>query len=327
MYGSLNVVALQKVYSMPQWSHLACCPGNFEEFADVVFVVGNERLPAHSQYLASYSKLMQALMRDSPTFSKDNPLILDQQLQAFAQEDIQTFLDHVYLNHDVRSPAEAHALLRLADLFDAAKLLGKAVEYLEAASPEDMFVDKEAILRWLLLAERFDLLSFMRKCANHAAIHYQEVCKDPKFHQLGTSALKAVMRALHLLTKLYPGLHSTAIGTGQAQCPNSSMLTRPATFSTIDTAPIDGSVMHVQQHYMCKASHMFVTSDRMPHNCCAACPGHKGTWGWNLQKQMWQLQSNQAVLTKSLPRNVLDLADLIGEPPCHAGHSDSYMVW
>ena len=319
---------------MPHWSHLACCPGNFEEFADVVFVVGNERLPAHSQYLASYSKLMQALMRDSPTFSKDNPLILDQQLQAFAREDIQTFLDHVYLSRDVRSPAEAHALLRLADLFDAAKLLGKAVEYLEAASPEDMFVDKEAILRWLLLAEHFDLLSFMRKCANHAAIHYQEVCKDPKFHQLGTSALKAVMRALHLLTKLYPGLDSAAPcqrvrNFGTQQTPYfADPLMRPATFSTIDSARIDGSVMHVQQHYMCKASHMFVTSDQQTDDwICAICPGHKGIWGWNLQKQMWQLQSNQAVLTKSLPRNVLDLADLIGEPPCHAAHPARGMVW
>ena len=276
---------------------------------------------------------MQALMRDSPTFSKDNPLILGQQLQAFAREDIQTFLDHVYLNRDVRSPAEAHALLRLADLFDAAKLLGKAVEYLEAASPEDMFVDKEAILRWLLLAERFDLLSFMRKCANHAAIHYQEVCKDPKFHQLGTSALKAVMRALHLLTKLYPGLDSAAPCQrgnflGIQQTPYfADPLMRPATFSTIESARIDGSVMHVQQHYMCKASHMFVTSDNKTGDCCVTCPGHKGTWGWNLQKQMWQLQSNQAVLTKSLPRNVLDLADLIGEPPCHAVHPACGMVW
>ena len=73
-----------------------------------------------------------------------------------------------------------------------------------------MFVDKEAILRWLLLAERFDLLSFLSKCANHAAMHFRDVCKDPKFHQLGTSALKAVIRALHLLIDLYPGLQSAA---------------------------------------------------------------------------------------------------------------------
>ncbi len=98
---------------MPHWSHLASCPEGFEDFRDVVFVVGNERLPAHSQHLASYSKLMQALMRNSPTFSKDNPLVLDQQLQAFPREDIQTFLDHVYLNRGVSLSAEAHALLRL----------------------------------------------------------------------------------------------------------------------------------------------------------------------------------------------------------------------
>ncbi|KAL0038929.1 hypothetical protein WJX77_002259 [Trebouxia sp. C0004] len=78
-------------HSMPHWSHLASCPERFEDLADVVFVVGNERLPAHSQYMASDPKLMQALMRDSPTFSKDQPLLLDQQLQAFAREDVQTF--------------------------------------------------------------------------------------------------------------------------------------------------------------------------------------------------------------------------------------------
>lgn len=315
---------------MPHWSHLASCPEGFEDFADVVFIVGNERLPAHSQYLASYSKLMQALMRDSPTFSKNNPLVLEQQLRAFAREDIQTFLDHVYLIRGVSSSAEAYALLRLADLFDAAKLMGKAMEYLEAASPEDMFVDKEAILRWLLLAERFDLASFMRKCANHAAIHYQEVCKDPQFHQLGTSALKAVMRALHLLIDLYPGLQSVAPSQNYEFGGSTTYFDAPpmrsAVFSTLDIAHIGGSVMHVQQHYMCKTSQL-VTSNNKPVVPCATCPGHIGTWSWNLQKQMWQLQSNQAIVTKSLPRNVLDLADLIGEPPCHTDGIARSMAW
>ncbi|DBA77715.1 TPA: hypothetical protein ACH3X2_008410 [Trebouxia sp. C0005] len=311
---------------MPHWPHLASCPESFEDFADVVFVVGNERLPAHSQYLASYSKLMQALMRDSPTFSKDNPLVLDQQLQAFAREDIQTFLDHVYLNRDVSSSAEANALLRLADLFDAAKLLRKAVEYLEAASPEDMFVDKEAILCWLLLAERFDLPSFMNKCANHAAMHFHEVCKDAKFHQLGTSALKAVMRALHLLIHLYPGLQSTEPGRE----PYTSWFSplNPTSFMTGgsgDIAQMGGSVLHVQQLYMCKATHFMNKNNS--DGVCATCAGHRGTWSWNLQKQMWQLQSNQAVVTKFLPTNVLDLADLIGQPPCHTGDIARWMEW
>jgi len=70
-----------------------------------------------------------------------------------------------------------------------------------------------------------------------------------------------------------------------------------------------------------------VDSDKEQGVCCATCAGHKGTWSWNLQKQMWQLQSNQAVLTKSLPRNVLDLADLIGELKCHTNGIALGMEW
>ncbi|DBB00969.1 TPA: hypothetical protein ACH3X1_000879 [Trebouxia sp. C0004] len=54
--------------------------------------------------MASDPKLMQALMRDSPTFSKDQPLLLDQQLQAFAREDgnkcFQGSMDHQFGGYD-----------------------------------------------------------------------------------------------------------------------------------------------------------------------------------------------------------------------------------
>ena len=89
---------------------------------------------------------------------------------------------------------------------------------------------------------------------------------------------------------------------------------------------IGGSVLHVQQHYMCKGTQM-IDCDNKRGVSCATCAGHKGMWSWNLQKQMWQLQSNQAVLTKSLPRNVLDLAGLIGEPPCHTDNIAQKMEW
>ena len=66
---------------MPKWPHLSSCPDNFEDFADVLFVVGNEQLPAHSQYLAGHSKLMQHMMREATAFSQNQPLVLDRQLQ------------------------------------------------------------------------------------------------------------------------------------------------------------------------------------------------------------------------------------------------------
>ena len=107
---------------MSRWPHLASCPENFEGFADVIFVVSEQRLPAHSQYLASHSKLLQNVIRESSKFSNEAPLVLDRQLEGFAASDLQVFLNQVYLSTVISSVAEAQGLLRIADLFDAAKL-------------------------------------------------------------------------------------------------------------------------------------------------------------------------------------------------------------
>ena len=160
---------------MSRWPHLARCPDNFEDFADVFFVLGDQRLPVHSQYLASHSKLMQNMMREAPGFSKDRPLVLDRQLEAFAPNDLQLFLNHIYLSPAISAVPEAHALVQLADLFDAGQLMHKAVEYLEEASADELFSSKDTILHWLLLAERYRLTALMAKCANQAAFHFSEV--------------------------------------------------------------------------------------------------------------------------------------------------------
>ena len=204
---------------MPRWPHLASCPDNFEDFADVVFVVGGQRLPAHSQYLAATSKLMQTLLHDAHTFSKQQPLILDQQLRAFSQEDLQTFVVHVYLNPEVDSAAAAEALLEVADLFDASKLMEKAVAYLEEnsvefCSVESIFASPDDILHWLMLAEYYKLPSLLKRCANHAAICYRDVCTHPNFDQLEGTALKAILQGMHLLRQLHPKLIQQQAGQG-----------------------------------------------------------------------------------------------------------------
>ena len=163
-------------------------------------------MPAHSHFLAAASKLMQSLVCDSHTFSREQPLVLDEQLRGFFEADLQTFLNHIYLNPEVDSPAAADALLKVADLFDATKLMEKAITYLEEVPGGNMFATTDDILRWLLLAERFDLTSFLKKCANHAAMQYKDVCNDPRFHQLSPAALHAILHGVHLLTELHPGL-------------------------------------------------------------------------------------------------------------------------
>lgn len=270
------------VGSMSRWPHLGSCPEHFEDFADIFMVVGSQRVPAHSQYLAGHSKLMQNLMRDSPPFSKDTPLVLDQQLQGFTASELQSFLNQIYLSPVISSSADAYALLRLADLFDAAKLMGKAVAYLEETAAEDLFASGDATLKWLLLAERLNLESFMKHCAKVAAIQYRQIRQDQRFSQLGQAALTAVMDSLHMLTDVYPALWSKSPAPASRDLDVLDTCTfnhDPAEYVTLRSDHIAASQLHVQQSYMCKACVLGANRGQG----FAICPGHQGSWDWNLQ--------------------------------------------
>ena len=297
-------------------------------------VVGSQQIPAHSQYLAGHSKLMQNLMHDSPPFSKGAPLVLNKQLQGFTASELQSFLNHIYLSPVISSSAEAYALLRLADLFDAAKLMGKAVAYLEETAAGDLYASGDVTLKWLLLAERLNLESFMKRSANLAAIQYTQIRQDQRFSQLGQAALKAIMDNLHMLADVYPAVLS--------KCPapvsimselkghygqTCTFRQNPAEYATLRNERIAASELHVQQSYMCKACIRYVSEGNQGQGF-AICPGHEGSWDWNLQKQIWQLTSNPDVVTKTLPRNVLELAALLGSLPTHCEDSTrSFMKW
>lgn len=331
---------------MSRWPHLASCPEHFEDFADIVMVVGNQRIPAHSQYLAGYSKLMQNLLRDSHSFSKDTPLVLDKQLEAFTASELQSFLNQIYLSPVISSSTEAYALLKLADLFDAAKLLGKAVAYLEETAAGDLFASSDATLQWLLLAERLNLESFMKRCANIAAIQYRQIRQDQRFSQLGQAALRAIMDNLHKLESVYPAVlfrswepASSSVLVNiillLAELADSSrprtVMFAPPQYAIVRTDQIPASHHHVQQTYLCKACIRCENGGGQTPGF-AICPGHVGSWNWSLQEQIWQLTSNPQIVTKVLPRNVLELAALLGSLPTHhadlvPGTNRDFMKW
>lgn len=301
---------------MPRWPHLSACPDNFEDFADVLFVVGNEQLPAHSQYLAGHSQLMQHMMREATAFSKNQPLVLDRQLQSFTRAELQTFLDHVYLSPAVGSITDAQALVKVADMFDAAKLMSNAVSYLEKASPDELFGSKDTIVRWLLLAEKYNLTSLLTKCARQAALRYTEVRSAAQFSELGVTALKIIMDSLHLLTTVHPGVRLPDVSSGSLSPPD---------FAEVHPQQIPVSAMRVQQVYMCKCTFKCkIPNGHNPYDGHGVCCGHFGTWDWNLQQQMWQLVSNAAIVTKVLPRDILELAELLGELPIHRLNDTSF---
>lgn len=274
-------------------SHLAACPEGFEDFADMILVVNGHRLPAHSQILASHSKLIQSLLRDCPTFNKDQPLILDQQLQHLEQRDVQTFLDHTYNRREISSNADAQALLKVADCFESGQLMTKSLDYLFTA--DDLFADQHSILDWLQLAERLNILDFVTKCAGYAAIHFDQVCKDARYLHLGNASLRAIATQLHLLTKLHPEL--------KERKPEYSNMAR---LQSKTRCQPNNSPPSVQLGYTCKT---------------AGCNGHAGTWLWHLEKQTWQLRGNEAVSVKILPRTSLELSSLVDIPICSAANA------
>ena len=81
------------------------------------------------------------------------------------------------------------------------------------------------------------------------------------------------------------------------------------------------SATHVKQSYKCKTSRQ-VRRDNGTFP--VLCQGHHGSWSWNLQRHVWQLDGKPAVITKVLPGNVLELADLIGSPACCTGDESEY---
>lgn len=60
------------VSSTPKAPYLQMFSQSFQDLADVEFDIDGERLPAHNQYLASHSKLLQDLLQtanSSPWYS------------------------------------------------------------------------------------------------------------------------------------------------------------------------------------------------------------------------------------------------------------------
>ena len=158
----------------------------------------------------------------------------------------------------------------------------------------------------------------MRRCAVHAAIAYQEVSKDADFGHLGPCGLREVMQGLHQLIVVYPGLVTRA---SNLDFESGQFGYDAASFAVPGPPSVAVSQSHVVQTYMCKNTKLTPMRNLFPsvHNyeVCQCCAGHRGSWDWNLAKQMWQLTGKPHVVIKHLPGNVLELANLIGSLPSH----------
>jgi hypothetical protein len=180
-------------------SYLGNCPAGFKDLADVILVVENQSFPAHSQYLASHSRLLYNLLADCPPFSRLQPLIIRRELEGYKLADVQTFLRHSYKDTTVGSDKEAWQLLQIADQFDSPSLMEKAVGFLETAQG-DSFLQADCgpkgALHWLQMAERFGLTKFSQRCTKFVAEHFEVLQHDSRFSELPAAACLSIMKEL-----------------------------------------------------------------------------------------------------------------------------------
>ena len=100
--------------SGPGALHLRTFPDGFEEFADVIFEIGADRLPAHSQYPASHSTTLQHALRDAHSFSEEKPLVLKQTDLDYSASHLECLLMHVYTNVPIQAISDAFDHFRLS---------------------------------------------------------------------------------------------------------------------------------------------------------------------------------------------------------------------
>ena len=86
-------------------------PDAFVQLADVHLVVEGCSFPAHSQFMAAHSNVMQHLLTETRNnVSTASPLRLEAELARYTKRDVTAFLTHVYQQLPVNSEVEAWGL-------------------------------------------------------------------------------------------------------------------------------------------------------------------------------------------------------------------------
>lgn len=139
-----NVYTQQPASTHMQQEYFQHCPEGFAETADVLLVVGNEELPAHSQFLASQSRFFNNMLADLNHRDPSRHIAADharlrtppELLSRYSKPDVVAFLQQVYAfgQLDIRSCEQAYALFQFADIFDSPALMAKCCSYLEKTS-------------------------------------------------------------------------------------------------------------------------------------------------------------------------------------------------
>ncbi len=183
---------LLAVVGMTSHTWFELVTGGFEESADVVLEVEGQSLPAHSQFLASQSHFFQNMLKDLSNDLRPSQKIIvpASMLSSFKLQDVTTFLHQVYncCSKAPESGAEAHELYRLADCFDAPKLMKNCLDYLMAQIEADLLfkgsTEEDGVLKWVLFAKQYGLADLEREAIAFIVNGFADVSSDDRLPDL-----------------------------------------------------------------------------------------------------------------------------------------------
>lgn len=184
-------------------SHLSQFPNEYAELADVVLVVENIRLPAHSQILAMHSNFVRKLLLETGPRSWQDPVMMETCLQCHTAAAVKLFLTAAYSLGSLTFPSvqQAWQFCLLADHLDCPKMLQQCKENINSSMESAQLSTSKEALDWIMTADKLGLDSLKDLCAQRIASDYASLQQEPHMQALPAALLLLIM--LHMSTMVH----------------------------------------------------------------------------------------------------------------------------
>ena len=182
--------------------HLSDCPPRFAHLADVQLVAGGMRFPAHSQYLAAQSQLIQQMLLDTGPISWQSPMVIEAPLQLHSKETLCAFLMAAYRQGvaSIESVKAAWQLHQLADQLGCPAVLLQCKQYINTNILDFLKQSPQAAPEWLQVAHELQLEGLKLHCADIIARKWLLLAESDSVMQLPAEFLRYIMT--HMAAKI-----------------------------------------------------------------------------------------------------------------------------
>lgn len=177
-------------------THLSPFPDEYAELADVILVVENVRLPAHSQILAMHSNFVRKLLLETGPRSWQDPVMMETCLQCHSAATVKLFLTAAYSLGSLTFPSvqQAWQFCLLADHLDCPKMLQQCKEHINSSMESAQLSTSKEALDWIWTADKLGLDSLKDLCAQRIAIDYASLQQEPHMQALPAALLLLIMQ-------------------------------------------------------------------------------------------------------------------------------------